>query len=94
MFAKNVLSWDATNGYKLTGSCELTCTAAAFSTTGNGATSGTTCASTVYGNEYTTAQMDVVDVKYCWNPDGNSGNGQSDSFATSSNCCVVKKIKF
>jgi len=62
LLAKNVLSWDASTGYKITGSCEATCTEASFSLTASASTSGTTCSSTVYGNVYTIAQMDVVDV--------------------------------
>ncbi len=90
--AKNVISWDATTGYKITGSCETTCTIVSASLTGDASTTGTTCSSDVYGNAYTAAQMDAISSYNCWDPSGSSGNGQSVAVTSGSYCCVVKSF--
>ena len=94
MSLKNVLSWDSTDGYKMTGSCELTCTASALSATGDASASGTLCSYTIYGNDYTAVQLDALIPHYCWDPNGNSGSGQSVLATAGSTCCVVNRSCF
>jgi hypothetical protein len=57
---KNDYTWTASTGYKITGTCASTCTAASISLTGTVATAGTTCSITSFGNQLFTSHATTI----------------------------------